>query len=419
MAAAGEINWASQARTYGTAATLVTAGDTHAFYNYALSVQYGSWNSTGLSVTGQVLGQTTSDVQVGYFKNTATTHNQPVVRIESARTAINSIEFLAMYSGSTVDREFSFRIDGNAYADGAWNGAGADVAEWAQWHPDHAPADLEERESRVGEVVVMVPGGDDGYMRPATEADLGVIPWQYWGVVTRTAHSVGNSRELGYRAKYLKDDFGRPVLEEVEVLEWTHEVTEEREVQATDTEEREEVEIEDGAPVLRRRAVQVPRYDVRPVMTPEGEVVTIEVDDFEEVEEVEEVPLKTDPTRTRRVKTGRTERRPIKRTIAMEAHVPVMERRAVVIRTERVSFMVDRIPDGMVPPDDAVRTTIKRPKLNPEYDPARPYIPPSERPDEDIMGYSGRLRVRRGAIVPPEWGEPIAERGEALIYWVQ
>jgi hypothetical protein len=52
-----------------------------------------------------------------------------VLGISATRSA-NAYNFAGFYSSGDSDREFQFRGDGNAYADGTFNNNGADYAEY-------------------------------------------------------------------------------------------------------------------------------------------------------------------------------------------------------------------------------------------------------------------------------------------------
>ena len=45
----------------------------------------------------------------------------------------------------------------------------------------------------------------------------------------------------------------------------------------------------------------------------------------------------------------------------------------------------------------------RRRRLNPDYDPARPYLPRADRPEWALVGLVGKLRLRRGQPVDPRW----------------
>lgn len=79
-------------------------------------------------------------------------------------------------------------------------------------------------------------------------------------------------------------------------------------------------------------------------------------------------------------------------------------------KTETRSYPVDQIPEGIKPPDDAlIRSSddngkpFVRRKLNPKYDPDKPYVNREDRPEWDIVGLMGKLRVRKGQQVGDRW----------------
>ena len=71
-------------------------------------------------------------------------------------------------SSNFQDRKFSFRGDGNAYADGSWSGGGADYAEYFEWSDGNTSS-----EDRRGISVVL----DGDKIREATSGEdpIGVI----------------------------------------------------------------------------------------------------------------------------------------------------------------------------------------------------------------------------------------------------
>lgn len=55
-------------------------------------------------------------------------------------------------SAGTPDNEFTLRNDGQAYADGAWNGGGADYAEWFEKEGDFKTKDVVGLNAETGKV---------------------------------------------------------------------------------------------------------------------------------------------------------------------------------------------------------------------------------------------------------------------------
>jgi len=87
----------------------------------------------------------------------------------------------------------------------------------------------------------------------------------------------------------------------------------------------------------------------------------------------------------------------------------------------RHCYETDHIPEGIVPPADAVYTfdhfghPLQRPILSPDYAPSdHPfYIPRSERKEWGIVILFGRARIKDGCPVAPNWirMDPIAKIG--------
>ena len=110
--------------------------------------------------------------------------------------------------GSATDNEFLMRGDGNAYADGAWNGGGADYAEYFEWKDGNSDS-----EDRRGYPVVL----DGNMIRKATSDD---VASSIIGIVSTAPAIVGDSDTEQYKQKYLKDDFGSFIWEDYTVTEW-------------------------------------------------------------------------------------------------------------------------------------------------------------------------------------------------------
>jgi hypothetical protein len=68
-----------------------------------------------------------------------------------------------------------------------------------------------------------------------------------------------------------------------------------------------------------------------------------------------------------------------------------------------VGYWEDEIPEDVVVPDDAVQQTLKREKLNPEYDSSFTYTPRSERKEWVTIGMIGKLRISNGQPVRASW----------------
>jgi hypothetical protein len=153
------------------------------------------------------------------FRNS--TNNDGLVKTETnaSYTAVGLREFItranttAYYfyearSGGTADIEFILRGDGQAYADGSWNGGGADYAEMFEWEDGNI-----NNEDRVGYTVSLV----GNKIKIAEEGD------EVIGVISGNPSVLGDTAWNKWTEKYLKDEFNRYIFEEHNVVEWTDE----------------------------------------------------------------------------------------------------------------------------------------------------------------------------------------------------
>ena len=124
----------------------------------------------------------------------------------------SNAKFLSCYSsnpGGSADLEWYVRVDGQVYADGSFNGGGADYAEFFEWK-DGNTSD----ENRVGCSVVL----DGNQIRKATSSDntSNII-----GVISVNPSVVGDADGEFWKGTYLKDDFGKYIFKDSEQVEWT------------------------------------------------------------------------------------------------------------------------------------------------------------------------------------------------------
>ena len=147
------------------------------------------------------------------------------IKVHQARAANSAFNFLACDSGhgGTPDREFTFRGDGNAFADGTFSNNGADYAEFFESSTGAAIP--------IGTAVVL----ENNKVRAATADDpataiMGVVRPKGPG---KASMIIGNAAWNKWSGKYLSDDFDQFILDEHEVYTWN-----------------EEVEVEDGDPEI-------------------------------------------------------------------------------------------------------------------------------------------------------------------------
>lgn len=131
----------------------------------------------------------------------------------AAGTGFNLIE---ARTDSGSDLKFKVRGDGEVTCDGSFTGGGADRAEAMEWE-DGNPG----KQDRRGYAVVVVPN-TGGKIRIATPADAlsSII-----GVVSANPDSVGNAAPHNWANKYLRDEFGAIVVEDVKVMSKSGEIT--------------------------------------------------------------------------------------------------------------------------------------------------------------------------------------------------
>lgn len=67
------------------------------------------------------------------------------------------------------------------------------------------------------------------------------------------------------------------------------------------------------------------------------------------------------------------------------------------------SYEQDKIPDCVVVPKDAVIKTLEHNVLNPAYDSTVEYVSRMKRPEWSAIGLVGKLRIKKGSIVNPNW----------------
>ena len=135
--------------------------------------------------------------QVGQFRSDTAT-NTTIYYINSLGSAASSFSFIFCRSGDNSDTEFNLRGDGNAYADGSWNGGGADYAEYFEW--DDGNTDAEDRRG-----ISVVLDGDKIREAAAGEEPIGVI--------SGNPSVVGDAGWNKWSGKHIRDDFGSYVLD--------------------------------------------------------------------------------------------------------------------------------------------------------------------------------------------------------------
>ena len=138
------------------------------------------------------------------------------IRMTTTRSSsLSSCRQILTLSDNDSDIEFSVRGDGEVTADGNITGGGADYAEYFEWKDGNSSD-----EDRVGYSVVL----DNNKIVKATDSDDAS---KIIGVISVNPAVVGDGDIDRWKQKFLLDDFGREVTEEITITEWKGEYTEE------------------------------------------------------------------------------------------------------------------------------------------------------------------------------------------------
>jgi hypothetical protein len=187
-----------------TSGGLLAVGGTNTYHNAANGV-YGRLGVTETAASGaSTLVLINTSTSLGSYTSTFTDGSF------TSNTANYSFYTCFTGNGSTIsDVEFSHRGDGQAYADGAWNGGGADYAEYFEWADGNSGS-----EDRRGWSVVLV---NEKIRRATSDDTAGTII----GVISGNPGVVGDSDIQGkWKGKYLTDDFGTHIRENVQAYSW-------------------------------------------------------------------------------------------------------------------------------------------------------------------------------------------------------
>jgi hypothetical protein len=141
---------------------------------------------------------TVSGDNTRYYSSNASYSGQILIAT-AFRVANSAYRFLSCQSDAGGDLEFNLRGDGQAYADGSWNGGGADYAEYFEWEDGNPDA-----EDRRGYPVALV----GNKIKIAENGDTII------GIVSAAPVVLGDAAWNHWSGKYLKDEFGGYLLDE-------------------------------------------------------------------------------------------------------------------------------------------------------------------------------------------------------------
>jgi len=153
-----------------------------------------------------ILAHRTDNTQVFRMEGSNASLATEIGNIVATRAASDAYYFLKMHSNNNADAEFTFRGDGQAYADGAWNGGGADYAEYFEWKDGNSST-----EDRRGYSVVL----DGNKIVKAADGETPI------GVISARPAVIGDTDIGKWKGKYLTSDFGDYIMETYTVTTWT------------------------------------------------------------------------------------------------------------------------------------------------------------------------------------------------------
>jgi hypothetical protein len=151
----------------------------------------------------------------------STSFNGNLLQLQAKRPSSSAYSLIQAYANFASDPKFKVRGDGEVSADGSFSGGGADYAEYFEWQ-DGNP----NNEDRIGYSVSLV----NGKIKIAESGETII------GVTSANPSVTGDSQELEWQGKFLKDEFGRYIEEDYTATEWIKETSDE-----SDTPKREKI----------------------------------------------------------------------------------------------------------------------------------------------------------------------------------
>ena len=312
-----------------------------------------------------------------------------LLTLSAARAAGPGFNFLRAVAGPEGEAEPAVEIDGAGHAAiaGALTGEGRGSGAYMEWADGNPYA-----EDRVGWAVVV----EGRKIRRATVADptSAII-----GVVTARAQVIGDAAWRHWSGKHLADDFGRPQTRPVEHVRWREPVTEVRQVERTRTVREmvrrprlERVEVVERTPRLEQvgdrwveRLVETRRVIERPA------VVVVVVHDEQGVPLVDGCGA------------PRTAEVPVHEEVEAERTETFAEPAMVEVGAIEHCYPAHAVPAGLRVPAKAERLVLEEKVPNPAFDPALAYAPRRDRPEWDVVSFSGPEVVRTGERVGDRW----------------
>jgi len=171
-------------------------------------IRFNSVNASRIGGSTHTLSHDNNDTPSFLVENQHGSFANSGIKVNCHRGASSAYEFLLTRSSNDADVEHYLRGDGNAYADGSWNGGGADYAEYFEWSDGNS-----DNQDRTGYTVVL----DGNKIKLATSDDAAA---NIIGAVSVNPSVVGDSDIQRWKGKYLLDDFGAYQMEEYTETWW-------------------------------------------------------------------------------------------------------------------------------------------------------------------------------------------------------
>lgn len=186
------------------------------------SIALGQYNTMTSGVANNVMiGESNRTIKnyslaIGHNLKASSEYQEVLGRynIEDTASAYNFI--IGNGTSSTPANGLTIDASGNVVVQGTISNAGADYAEYFEWADGNPNG-----EDRVGLLVAL-----DGNKIKLADTDDDIL-----GIISGTATVLGDDAEWVWQGRYLRDDFGRLILEEVEMTHEEKFVNEEGEIE--------------------------------------------------------------------------------------------------------------------------------------------------------------------------------------------
>lgn len=193
--------------TYSSQGTMLIGSDNTVCGNRSTTVGYSNTVNSHLSTAFGFSNYTTNRYNHMFGEGLESgCSNQVLYGLYNIPDYANAYRVVIGNGPDTSNRANGLTIDtaGNIVAQGTISNAGADYAEYFEW-ADGNP----DGEDRVGLLVTL----DGNKIRLAHVGD------DILGIVSGTATVLGDDAEWAWQGKYLRDDFGRLIMEEIQLFD--------------------------------------------------------------------------------------------------------------------------------------------------------------------------------------------------------